>query len=64
MTETDRLVQRSLRVLAEERKVPPLEGFRRLVKIGLIDEQGRLDRSRKRMTTLGALARRSPLRSG
>ena len=54
----DCLVRQSLEVLAEQRKVPPLQGFRRLVKVGLIDGQGRLDRSHVQATTLGKLAKR------
>jgi hypothetical protein len=50
-------VRQSLEVLAKQRKVPPLQGFRRLVKVGLIDGQGRLDRSHVQATTLGKLAR-------
>jgi hypothetical protein len=55
----DRLVRQSLRALAEERKVPPLKGFQRLVKIGLIDAQGRLNRNHVEVTTLGELANRN-----
>ena len=55
----DRIVRQSLRALAKAKKVPPLKGFQRLVKIGLIDEQGRLNRNHVEVTTLGELANRS-----
>ena len=55
----DRIVRQSLRALAKAKKVPPLKGFQRLVKIGLIDAQGRLNRNHVEVTTLGELANRS-----
>lgn len=51
----DSLIQRSLRALDEEGKIPPREGFQRLVDEGLIDKEGKLDRSHARCTTLGEL---------
>jgi len=54
----DRIVRQSLRALAKAKKVPPLKGFQRLVKIGLIDAQGRLNRNHVEVTTLGELENR------
>lgn len=52
----DILVQESLRVLDEEEgKLSPRAGFRRLIRYGLINEKGQLDRSHIQSTTLGEL---------
>jgi hypothetical protein len=51
----DSLVRQSLLALDEERRVPPLAGFKRLVRDGLIDRKGKLDRSHVQCTTLGEL---------
>ena len=51
------LLQQIRRVLARKAQVPPLEGFRRLVGIGLVDRQGRLDCSHVKRTTLRNLTR-------
>ena len=51
----DSLIQRSLRALDEEGRIPPREGFQCLVDDGLINKKGKLDRSHVRSTTLGEL---------
>lgn len=54
---TDENIERSLRILEEEGKRPPKERFNDMVKAGLIDRHGRLDRSHVEETTLGELTR-------
>jgi hypothetical protein len=54
----DSLVRESLHALDEEGKIPPRAGFRRLIKYGLIDKKGRLDRSHVQITTLGELSKK------
>jgi hypothetical protein len=51
----DSLIRQSLRALDEEGRIPPREGFQRLVKDGLIDKKGKLDQSHVQCTTLGEL---------
>ena len=60
----DSLIQRSLRALDEEGKIPPREGFQRLVDEGLIDKRanstGAMSASRLwRADTLTTIAKRS-----
>lgn len=50
------VTKKTARALVVEKKIPPLQGFRKLVRIGLIDVQGRP--RRRPSTTLGGLDNR------